>query len=903
MPDSPSRLAAALADRYRIERELGQGGMATVYLAQDLKHERKVAVKVLRPELAAVIGAERFLSEIKTTANLQHPHILPLFDSGRTGGNGDDRADDFLFYVMPLIEGESLRDRLNREKQLPIGDALRIATEVASALDYAHRHNVIHRDIKPENVLLHDGRALVADFGIALAASKAGGSRMTETGMSLGTPTYMSPEQAMGEREITARSDVYALGAMTYEMLLGEPPFTGPTAQSIVAKVMTEKPASLISRRDRISPAVEDAVLTALEKLPADRFGSAAEFSAALNGDEAKGRVTESPSRRAVGRSSADAPGRRAALYGALALTSLAAVFFAWRAAHHPAGPVTRLTLDLPELRVNHLSYYGSAIAVAPDGSSLVYVTESPGKPTRLMVRERGNLTPRLLEGTDEADGPFFSPDGRWVAYTAGKKIFKVPVAGGSPVLVADAAANELASGTWLDDGRIVFTNQSFEILTVPAAGGQVSRVVPPPVSFGWAFPTALPVKDVILITECSNNCSRTNLMAMNLKTLAQDTILANTARGFYLPTGDLLAVQQDGNVVAGHFDLGKLRYTNPPVVVQSAVQLELGITPELAVSNDGTLIYLAANQTGTDATIARVDRTGKPRVLDPDWTARVSSLALSPDGRRLGISTLEQAGNVLWMKELDAGPLTQLSFDGTINYRPSWRPDGRSVSFTSDFKGLVSYLYTMRADGSDKPERVMPNEPLQVDEAVWSRDGHWLVYRTGVTGGVRDIYARQLSGDTTRITVAAGAADEYMPALSPDGRWISYVSVESGKEEVYVRPFPETSRARWQVSAAGGSNPAWSHSGRELFYVDRADSLISVSVTGTTDFQIGPRRALFSTRPFLLLPLHRTFDVFPDDQSFLMLKRPFVGSTEANRLTVVLNWFSEVEAKVRQGR
>src|SRR6188508_740597 len=222
MPDSPSRLAAALADRYRIERELGQGGMATVYLAQDLKHERKVAVKVLRPELAAVIGAERFLSEIKTTANLQHPHILPLFDSGRTGGNGDDRADDFLFYVMPLIEGESLRDRLNREKQLPIGDALRIAGEVASALDYAHRHNVIHRDIKPENVLLHDGRALVADFGIALAASRAGDSRMTETGMSLGTPHYMSPEQALGQREITARSDIYSLGAMTYETLLGE---------------------------------------------------------------------------------------------------------------------------------------------------------------------------------------------------------------------------------------------------------------------------------------------------------------------------------------------------------------------------------------------------------------------------------------------------------------------------------------------------------------------------------------------------------------------------------------------------------------------------------------------------------------------------------------------------------
>src|ERR1700704_4175944 len=226
MTNPASSLTAALADRYRIERELGQGGMATVYLAHDLRHERKVAIKVLRPELAAVIGAERFVREIRTIAALQHPHILGLIDSGEVNGTA--------YYVMPFVEGESLRDRLNREKQLPIPDAVRIATEVAGALDYAHRHGVIHRDIKPENILLHDGSALVADFGIALAASTAG-RRMTETGMSLGTPHYMSPEQAMGEREITARSDVYALGCVTYEMLCGEPPFNGPTAQAIIA--------------------------------------------------------------------------------------------------------------------------------------------------------------------------------------------------------------------------------------------------------------------------------------------------------------------------------------------------------------------------------------------------------------------------------------------------------------------------------------------------------------------------------------------------------------------------------------------------------------------------------------------------------------------------------------------
>src|SRR3954451_17049279 len=234
MPELLSRLQSALADRYRLEREVGAGGMATVYLAQDIRHARRVALKVLRPELAAVIGGERFLADIQITAKLQHPHIQLLFDSGE--------ADGYLFYVMPYVEGETLRDRLTREKQLPVADAVRITTEVASALDYAHRHGVIHRDIKPENILLHDGEALVADFGISLAVSQAGASRMTETGMSLGTPHYMSPEQAMGEREITARSDVYALGAVLYEMLSGEPPFTGPTAQDIVAKVMTAEP-------------------------------------------------------------------------------------------------------------------------------------------------------------------------------------------------------------------------------------------------------------------------------------------------------------------------------------------------------------------------------------------------------------------------------------------------------------------------------------------------------------------------------------------------------------------------------------------------------------------------------------------------------------------------------------
>jgi eukaryotic-like serine/threonine-protein kinase len=274
MTDSIERLRTALADRYRIERELGQGGMATVYLAEDLKHRRNVALKVLKPELAAVLGAERFVQEITTTASLQHPHILPLFDSGS--------ADGFLFYVMPFIDGETLRSKLDRERQLGIDEAVTIASNVADALDYAHRRGVIHRDIKPENILLHDGRPMVADFGIALALSAAAGGRMTETGLSLGTPHYMSPEQATAEKEITARADVYSLGSVLYEMLTGNPPHVGATAQQIIMRIITDTPRPVTEVRKAVPPNVAAAVSQSLEKLPADRFESAAAFAQAL---------------------------------------------------------------------------------------------------------------------------------------------------------------------------------------------------------------------------------------------------------------------------------------------------------------------------------------------------------------------------------------------------------------------------------------------------------------------------------------------------------------------------------------------------------------------------------------------------------------------------------------------
>ena len=368
------RLATALAERYRVIREIGAGGMATVLLAEDVRHHRKVAVKLLHPELSAVLGSDRFLKEIELTANLQHPHILPLFDSGSAEGQ--------LFYVMPFVEGETLRARLEREHQLPVADALRIATEVADALEYAHTHGVIHRDVKPENILLHGGHALVADFGIALAVQQAGGQRITQTGLSLGTPQYMAPEQAAGEKSVDARADVYALGAVMYEMLAGEPPFTGPTTQAVIARVLTAEPTPLDEARRSVPPNVAAAVHTALAKLPADRFASAAQFASALAAPSS----IDATAHRTASRASRERQTwvRLAPIaFGLLALLATGLGSF-WlggrvRASASPPlvfGRVSRLTWE-PGLEVQP--------AISPDGRAVAYAggTSTDTRPDR----------------------------------------------------------------------------------------------------------------------------------------------------------------------------------------------------------------------------------------------------------------------------------------------------------------------------------------------------------------------------------------------------------------------------------------------------------------------------------------------------------------------------------------
>ena len=421
MTDPVARLNRALEGRYTIERELGEGGMATVYLAEDLKHHRKVALKVLKPELAAVVGAERFLTEIQTTASLQHPHILPLFDSGE--------ADSFLYYVMPYVEGESLRDRLDREHQLPVDEAIRIATDLAEALDYAHRQKVVHRDIKPANILLHEGRPVIADFGIALAVGAAGGARLTETGLSVGTPYYMSPEQATGDSFVGPQSDMYALGCVLFEMLVGEPPYPGATAQAVLGKIIAGGPVSATHLRPTTPANVDAAIRRVLEKLPADRFQATQDFANALNDDAFTHGETDTAT-AGVGR--VTMPWMAAT--AVLAITTAALGFSALRQTPTESLGVLRYELDLP-VGLGANSDYGSNVTISPDGRSIVYsgMTDDSERPG-LWVRTRDLLEPVELAGTELGVQPTFSPDGTRVAFISDDRALKIVSLSGRPV-------------------------------------------------------------------------------------------------------------------------------------------------------------------------------------------------------------------------------------------------------------------------------------------------------------------------------------------------------------------------------------------------------------------------------------------------------------------------------------
>jgi eukaryotic-like serine/threonine-protein kinase len=878
------RLTAALADRYRIQREVGAGGMATVYVAHDVRHDRSVAIKILRPELSAAIGADRFLAEIRTTANLQHPNILALFDSGQAG--------ELLYYVMPFIDGDTLRDRLDREKQLPITDAIRIASEVASALDYAHRHGVIHRDIKPSNILFHDGRALVADFGIALAASKGGTDRMTHTGMTLGTPHYMSPEQGMADRNLTPRTDIYSLGAMTYEMLAGEPPFTGPTAQAILAKVLTAEPKPPRELRKSIPPHVEDAVLTALQKLPADRFATAADFATALaDGPEVQ---NSDPARRAH-RSAAARPSSRRFTWKDAVLLPIYIVGggFAWALSHSfdepkPAQPVRMaFSIGMPGVDRSH-------VEISSDGRRIIQVVSDSNGVDRVVMRELGSTALKSIQGSEGATDPVFSLDGEWISFNSDGKLRKVPTAGGPPIDIDDSAS--VGGGAWMPDGNIVFTRDGRGLWTVPSTGGaarQLTSLDATRKEFNHWYPQGLPGGKAVIYTSYATPLSQSRIEAYDFKSKKKKALVSGAVYGRYSASGHLLYAR-DGAIFAVPFDAKTLAVTGTPIPVEEDVAwVATDGLGGYAISQTGTLAFLKSSEWNVERRVIWTDRAGRevPALPGPGAYAEPR---ISPDGKWIVI-TITEPRRELWLYGIGGAALTPLSRTNEAAFNAVWTPDSKSVVYSHE--NPVYDLHSIPVDGSALDKPIVASKWDKFATSI-SPDGQSLAY---IENNNSDrILIAPMDGSSPPRPLTIGATSQRSSAFSPDGRWMAYEELSHGQPDIFLTAV-NGAGGRQKISVAGGEQPRWTKGGRELIY-RRGDAVMAAQVDLSTGKSGTPVELFRKTQPDRLGGGRTyTYDVAPDGNRFLLVVP--VQHARAQPAVVVLNWFAELNSKLRQAK
>jgi eukaryotic-like serine/threonine-protein kinase len=864
--DILTRLGDALQTRYRLDKEVGAGGMATVYLAHDLRHDRDVAIKVLHPDLAAALGAERFLAEIKTTAKLQHPHILPLLDSGE--------ADGLLYYVMPFVAGESLRNRLDRETQLSVDDAIRIAREVASAIESAHKQGVVHRDIKPENILLHEDQALVADFGIALAVKAAGGARMTQTGLSLGTPQYMAPEQAMGERAIDGRADIYALGAVTYEMLVGEAPFTGPSVQAIVARVMTETPRPLTGQRRSVPANVNAAVLKALEKLPADRFSSAADFSRALVAPDFTVAHTSATAGDVSHHENASSKRLAVLPWTVAAIAAVAAIALAFRTfTSQPAAAPIHLAVDLPA-GMELVPADNEVLSISDDGSTIAVGVVLDGKP-QLFLRRLDSDSLHFVQGATNVNGSAaFSPDGNWLAFQSGGKIWKEPVTGGAPAEITPSVWGQI---TWLNNAAIAYTKDYDTGLFRIGSDGNDSATLTVPDKkkgeLGHWWPQLLPDGDHLLFTNYVTPADKSTIEVLSLKSGKHQVVFRGAYFARYLD-GHLLFTR-NGVVMTVPFDANKLSTSGTPV--QLPVEIETHASngwAGFAISKTGTLVYREDVMKRVEAVWSDENGNEEPAL---DSAARVSDVVASPDNRKIGVV---RDGDV-WIYDRQRGVYTRLTQTEQVETRIVWTPDSKEVLYSRD---VPQYNIFKRAADGSTPEELLVTSPRDKHPDAVTPDGKLVIYDgDNVDGSDIFIAPVDIADKTPPRLLIQGAGNQSEAALSPDGRWLTYTSAESGRTEVYLTSYPlDRGPARQQVSISGGDRSQWARDGHAIYYYS-SSGILRVKIDPVTG-NIGKAEPVTKVRPAL------GWSIAPDGR-FLIRRIPKGG--EHRSLKVILNWAS----------
>ncbi|MEE8462630.1 MAG: protein kinase [Acidobacteriota bacterium] len=874
---------------YKIIEKIGQGGMGEVYRAEDTNLSREVAIKVLPEQFTKdPQRLARFEREAKLLASLNHPNIAAIY--------GLEEADGIRFLALELVPGETLQERVAKGP-LPVEEALEVCRQISEGVEAAHEKGVIHRDLKPANVkVTPEGKVKILDFGLAkafeeeispadMSQSPTLTEEMTRAGVILGTAAYMSPEQAKG-KPVDKRADIFAFGAMLYELLTGKRAFEGETITETIAAVLKSEPDW------KALPAttpwrIRDLLGRCLQKAAHDRLDGIANVRIEINMA-----LSEPTTASPTGEGSSVQPvlWKRAIPWSLAGMMAFIIALMLWnlRPTASMPPPIVRSVVTLPaDARIADLR--AGTVALSPDGTRLAYAATRGGI-TQLYLRAMDQLEAEPIPSTERASYPFFSPDGQWLGFFADAKLKKVSVSGGAPVILADVSS-PYAQASWGPNDTIVLTPITFSPLSQVSADGGALQVLTTLKSgeSNHGSPQFLPDGKTVLFTAVS--AGDFQIEVQSLETQERRVVLERAFGGRYVPSGHLV-YSQSGTLMAVAFDLEQLEVTGSPIPILEGVA-ESGppsFFAHFVFSDTGTLVYVPS---GTDLSerLVWVDRKGvdQPLAAPPD---NYGILHLSPDGQRLAITIEEDNKTGIWIYDIQADTFTRLTFDDGGAW-PLWTPDGKSITFQSTRVGTQD-LFSKLADGTGAAEQLLVSE-ISKSPHSWSPDGKFLAYTELSSISSGDIWMLPSEGERKPEPFLVTPATETGAVFSPDGHWVAYRSNESGRQEIYVQPFPTTG-AKWQISADGGDEAAWvqTRDGQNIFYRN-GNKMMAVDITTEPAFTSGKPKLLFEGR-YGSGQARRQYDVTPDGQRFLMIKE---SEQQVTQINVVLNWFEELKRLV----
>ena len=895
---------------YEIVALIGAGGMGEVYEGKDTRLDRSVAIKVLPEQLShEPERRERFEREARAVSSLNHPHICTLYDVGE--------QDGIVYIVMELIEGETLAARLQKGP-LPLEEALRIGAQIADALDKAHRQGVVHRDVKPGNAMLTKTGVKLLDFGLATrlrqpvrrSLGEGGGfgeagadsalptvaKSLTAEGSIIGTFQYMAPEQLEG-KDVDGRTDLFAFGAVLYEMLTGRKAFEGESQASLISAIMTSDPPPISKLQAMAPPALDHVVETCLAKNPEDRWQTAGDLGRQLTWLLAGNYQPSAPTPLAgAARPAGWRPSVGVAVATALVLSALTG-FAVWSLSPVAPRPVQHFVATPPSADPINLDTQEGNVAITPDGTRIVYAVSFEGR-RHLYVRSLGELEGMVLTGLGlQTRNPFVSPDGNWVGYVEDRTLYKVSILGGPPVALSNLIPATTRGASWGDDNTIVFATAGASgggLWEVSAGGGEPQPLTTPePGEEDHRWPEILPGGGAVLFTIMNTAVENAQIAVYERSTGEYRVLVPGGSNPRYVPSGHIV-YGVGGTLRAVGFDVDRLEVTNDPIPVLDGVITKNSGAAEFSVSQNGSLVYITGDlDSGATRSLVWVDREGREEALAAEPRAYTSP-RISPDGTRLALDIRDQE-NDIWIWDFARETLSRFTFHPNVDGRQVWTRDGQQLVFESHREGEGN-VFAKAARGTGQVER-LTESPRHQDPLSVSPDGASILFEDGRTP--RNLSLLPFSGGGETRPLLHSEFNETNGEIAPDSRWLAYQSDESGQDEVYVRPFPNVDEGQWQISRGGGEEPLWAPNGRELFYVAPEGQLMAVPVHSDENFDFGSPEIAVSQRYFRRSGAGRGYDISPDGERFLMIKETDATTDEPRELILVQNWIEELKRLV----